>query len=688
MKFNYSYICGANVSIYVDTIDTANIDIQSHILNKMKANEKGLDAAAVNYTLNNSIQPVYSHHANKFDAIVLGREVIQGSIILNYKDFTYLYKEINPQMYVSQLIVSKAYSDPSEYSNYVAYNNLIPFNIYIVESGYTERGQIRVHLLSNAYITSRGQSIYADDQNIIEEYPFIAQSYTYRNQIKPVTTISTLIETEQKKTNIEEKSAQPQTTNPTQTTSDQPKNTNQEVIVSSSTESKEVSAENTSGSKTADSVVSNAGTASTVLPEGLKPEQLTNEKKSSALVIQDKKMKNDIRNTDPLLGKNPELTYVLVNNVLLPKLSHMSPFQQDETIENKPDQLYSQYTREHINKILDFTKDKRDNKVKINSLIDGIEYDIPTKYRDALGDKKPNLSYFENIYEDFNRPDQFGRPHSFFNDGIDSRAYTTSLSNIYRSDLLKNDDYARRPTVLFDAPTERDGVDTNSGLSNEQKINLNQKRMNYANQYKVLASEWNNSNNSYTYKNDFWLSEVLTPTGVKYEYPGRYYRVDEQNKMYIENSKNPNPIVYDSNAIIDTNMLWTKKGYFSDVPNYNEGFFDQTMTFLDSFFSKPKIQVDPYYAMYGIMTEETENSTVEERNKSIEKANELINHIKNQYLKTNGSDEELLQSLIALSKKIYYYRSNGEVYSLYDDWKASSTISTRSDRWTIEHLSY
>jgi hypothetical protein len=685
--FQYSYLCGANINIFVDSRNLRNIKIKDHILQKINLKEQSLDAAAVHYTLNNSVQPIYSHHAPKFDGIVLGREIVQGSLVLNYKDFTYLYQQINPDIYVKHLLSNKTFGDSKSFSNYVDYNYLPPFNIYIVENGNVEKGNVRVHVLNNCYIGSRGQSIYSDDQNIIEEYSFIAQSYSFGDYFNSKidtyeNTSNDQIQTQEEVKPVENKEAASQT-KVGGVSAEGPTNTNGEAP---KTESK-TEEQNKQEKQTDKSVKieSNAGTASTILQPAPKLAESADSKKSSNLVIQDPKMKNDIRNKDKLLGENPELTYVVVNNILLPKLSHMKEGQEKKKIENIKDQNYSQYIREHVNKVLDFTKDNRDNKIKINSLVNGIEYDIPSKYRTGFGDKNPNLSYFENIYEKFNKPDSLGRPYNFFEIGAKSRQYTTSLSNIYRSNLPETDDYTRRPTVLFDAPTERDGVDINSGLSNEQKINLNQKRMNYANQYKVLASEWNNSNNSYTYKNDFWLSEVLTPTGVKYEYPGRYYRVDDQNKMYIDN-------VINSTSFIDTSMLWTKKGYFPDVSNYNEGFFDQTMTFLDSFFSKSKIQVDPYHAMYGIMTEETENSTVEERNKSIEKVNELISHINDRYLKTKGSDEELFQSLIALSKQIYYYRSNGEVYSLYDDWDddwaRSNLIGSRSDRWSIDPDAY
>lgn len=172
--FEYTYICGANVSIVISPKKLR----KEELINEIK-----LDSAAVSYTLSNSTQPIYSHHTGKFDAVVLGRSIIQGSLVLNYREADYLYSLIDPDRFGTIYKNNPAYNDRSNFYYYLDYNNLKPFYIYIIEGNLNKASSYSAYILNDCYITSRGQNIYSDDQNILEEYSFIGRSYSYFKNI-------------------------------------------------------------------------------------------------------------------------------------------------------------------------------------------------------------------------------------------------------------------------------------------------------------------------------------------------------------------------------------------------------------------------------------------------------------------------------------------------------------------------
>ena len=69
---NYEYFSGANVTI--------------------KLNDKDLvECAGISYSISNSKQPVYSYESVQFDAVLTGREIVEGRFVINYKSPNYLY---------------------------------------------------------------------------------------------------------------------------------------------------------------------------------------------------------------------------------------------------------------------------------------------------------------------------------------------------------------------------------------------------------------------------------------------------------------------------------------------------------------------------------------------------------------------------------------------------------------------
>lgn len=133
---NYEYFSGANVTI--------------------KLNDKDLvECAGISYSISNSKQPVYSYESVQFDAVLTGREIVEGRFVINYKSPNYLYN----------LIRSNSTSiSPTSYDS---------FNIEIVYPDNNENIIIR-----NCFLIGRAQTIEIDDQVILEEYSFIARTIT------------------------------------------------------------------------------------------------------------------------------------------------------------------------------------------------------------------------------------------------------------------------------------------------------------------------------------------------------------------------------------------------------------------------------------------------------------------------------------------------------------------------------
>lgn len=708
--FNYSYLCGANVSIFVDTKNLTNVKIKDHILDMINQKVEPLDAAAVHYTLNNSVQPIYSHHANKFDAIVSGREIVQGSIVLNYKDLTYFYQKINPELYVQHLLSNKAFNDKKYFSNYVDYNYLPPFNIYIVENGSIEKRSIRIHVLNNCYVSSRGQSIYADDQSIIEEYSFISQFYTfadfYNVQISAVE--STVVEKSSTTTvqdfpnppKVEEKPAKKETKVAgvsEEKEEEAPVNTNGPgpEIKPAITEEEIDKALKTVGEITdmSEAIENNSGTATTPLPENTKQEQPQEKKKSSDLIIQDPRMKDDIRNFDKVLGANPEATFVLMNNVILPKYglksggTLSSKIVEDEIGDNTPSG-YIQYTQEHFNEVLNFANNKNKDKQSITNLINKTEYQIPASYSTSgivnaiAGEGNLPLSipttqnlqtsYLEMLLNNY-QVDTTGWTYDNYrqNRQDDKRLFKKSMEySQYLANIYRTENSGRFPRgVLFDVPSG----DTNTL---EEKGILNQQKMDYANIYKGISERWRDPNNTYTYHNDYWLNETLMPNSLAREVSD-WYIYNNQKQLIM-----PNYQLQDGSFSYDSygNNLWNQQvGYYSDAPNYNPSFFqDSTFQFLNTFFNAQK-PIDPIYAIYGIMSDYSD-APPGEKQSNLEQVSNLINHINNTYVK-GKPNQDVLRSLLELSKQIYYYGPNGEPTTLYDSWVNST--NTRSSRWSV-----
>lgn len=132
---NYQYFSGANTFIEVN-------------------NKKLIECAGISYSLQNSQQPIYGYSSTVFDAVLPGREIIQGNFVINYTEPNY--------------IVNLLGGTTSTLNTFL----LPKFDIKIVFGNDNNKSRI----IQSCFLISMGQSIQISEQVILEEYSFIGRN--------------------------------------------------------------------------------------------------------------------------------------------------------------------------------------------------------------------------------------------------------------------------------------------------------------------------------------------------------------------------------------------------------------------------------------------------------------------------------------------------------------------------------
>jgi hypothetical protein len=132
---NYQYFSGANTYIEVN-------------------NNKLIECAGISYSLQNSQQPIYGYGSTSFDAMLPGREIIQGNFVINYTEPNY--------------IINLLGGDNSANSNFL----LPKFDISIIFGNDKSKSRI----IQSCFLVSMGQTIQISEQVILEEYSFIGRN--------------------------------------------------------------------------------------------------------------------------------------------------------------------------------------------------------------------------------------------------------------------------------------------------------------------------------------------------------------------------------------------------------------------------------------------------------------------------------------------------------------------------------
>lgn len=156
-----AYFAGPNVTVLIKKSEPLDNDSNSNI-------PKIIDeCAGVSYVINNSQQPIYGYASTNFDAMLPGREIVQGNLLLNHTSPKPFY----------EILVGKV-NQATKGS--VSYNGLLsePLDIHI-RFGNKDHDII----INYCYIFSRGETIQISEQGIIEEYSFIGRSLSYNEEV-------------------------------------------------------------------------------------------------------------------------------------------------------------------------------------------------------------------------------------------------------------------------------------------------------------------------------------------------------------------------------------------------------------------------------------------------------------------------------------------------------------------------
>ncbi|MAH50881.1 hypothetical protein CMI37_34010 [Candidatus Pacearchaeota archaeon] len=152
--YNYEYFSGANVKISFKNVDLSNSpDIEV------------IECAGLSYSVQNSQQPIYGYSSTQFDAMLPGREIVQGNFVLNYIKPDYLLTDVlkNP---LNQ-----------EGSRELSFNGFLA-DSFDITVRFGNKNQITI---KNCYLISRGQTIQISEQVLLEEYGFLGRTLSYKN---------------------------------------------------------------------------------------------------------------------------------------------------------------------------------------------------------------------------------------------------------------------------------------------------------------------------------------------------------------------------------------------------------------------------------------------------------------------------------------------------------------------------
>ena len=126
------------------------------------------ECAGISYVLNNSQQPIYGYASLQFDAMLPGREIIQGNFLLNHTEANYLFSQLQGE------------NKPTKVNSAaISYNGLLTdaFDIHIRYVDSME-GSHEI-IIKYCYIFSKGQTIQISEQGIVDEYSFIGRTLMY-----------------------------------------------------------------------------------------------------------------------------------------------------------------------------------------------------------------------------------------------------------------------------------------------------------------------------------------------------------------------------------------------------------------------------------------------------------------------------------------------------------------------------
>lgn len=152
-----AYFAGPNVKVSLKQSEATSDD-----LNLFK---EVTECAGVSFSLGNSQQPIYGYASTNFDAMLPGREIIQGNLLVNFTKPKYLFDLIHGEESINSFFGS--------YNGAVT----VPFDLKIE---FMQKNNLNNEIIINyCYIIGAAQTAQISDQPIVEEYSFIGRSLSY-----------------------------------------------------------------------------------------------------------------------------------------------------------------------------------------------------------------------------------------------------------------------------------------------------------------------------------------------------------------------------------------------------------------------------------------------------------------------------------------------------------------------------
>ena len=148
----------------------ANIKLSVRNTNAFEATD-GLfkpvpEAAGISFAISNSQQPIYGYASTQFDAMLPGREVVQGNLLINYTEPNYLLK-------ILQGALAR---------NATSYTSFFSPQFDVKIEFLTNSGVNDSIIIEYCSIVNVGTTAQISDQPIIEEYSFIGRSLRIEEQ--------------------------------------------------------------------------------------------------------------------------------------------------------------------------------------------------------------------------------------------------------------------------------------------------------------------------------------------------------------------------------------------------------------------------------------------------------------------------------------------------------------------------
>ena len=153
------YFSGANVKV----------EIKKSISETTETWQELDECAGLSYSVSNSQQPVYGYGSHRFDAMLPGREIIQGNLLVNYT---------KPNYFVDKF---QNFSKTDLKQKQISFNSFLTFAFDLkITFLHAEENCL---FIEDCYIISKGQSIQITDQVILDEFSFIARSISYKDKV-------------------------------------------------------------------------------------------------------------------------------------------------------------------------------------------------------------------------------------------------------------------------------------------------------------------------------------------------------------------------------------------------------------------------------------------------------------------------------------------------------------------------